>query len=282
MAHSFQLPHAPSSIRKGATLKVLIDKEAVNCLAHNLALVYPRFDSHGFKRTALKVIKGLELLDRGRALADLLHEFLPRPYSKAVQILLSSLTKPLTDTKGLGLGVFFYLPHVCFVGKYGLSREHNGGRDPFRISMDAQYELTRRFSAEFSVRHFLIERQEETLSYLLRWTKEDCPHVRRLCSEGTRPRLPWAIRIPEFVRDPSPCIPILERLKDDPELYVRRSVANHLGDIAKDHPELALDICRRWLTRASTNRRWLIRHALRYPAKKGNPAAIRVRLLAAP
>lgn len=104
--------------------------------------------------------------------------------------------------------------------------------------------------------------------------------MRRLCSEGTRPRLPWAIRIPEFVKDPRPVLPILESLKDDPDLYVRRSVANHLGDIAKDHADLVLEICRNWLEDASPQRRWLIRHALRYPAKKGEKNAIKLRKLA--
>ncbi|MFA6546716.1 MAG: hypothetical protein WCS99_20030, partial [Limisphaerales bacterium] len=87
----------------------------------------------------------------------------------------------------------------------------------------------------------------------------------------------WAMRIPAFVKDPRPVLPILEALKDDPELYVRRSVANHVGDIAKDHPELAFELCERWVEDASENRRWLIRHAVRHPAKKGVKEALRLR-----
>jgi 3-methyladenine DNA glycosylase AlkC len=104
--------------------------------------------------------------------------------------------------------------------------------------------------------------------------------VRRLCSEGTRPRLPWAQRIPGFVRDPRPVLPILEALKDDPDLYVRRSVANHVGDIAKDHPALAFELCERWTKDADPARRWLIRHAVRHHARKGVKAALRLRQLA--
>jgi 3-methyladenine DNA glycosylase AlkC len=106
------------------------------------------------------------------------------------------------------------------------------------------------------------------------------PHVRRLCSEGTRPRLPWAPRIPSFIKDPTPVLSILEDLKDDENLYVRRSVANHLGDIAKDHPEVVFSICERWLVDATKEVKWLIRHALRYPAKKQNKRAIQIRISA--
>ena len=147
--------------------------------------------------------------------------------------------------------------------------------------MKAQYELTRRFSAEFSMRPFLIQWPERTLARLMEWTRDADPHVRRLCSEGARPRLPWAMRIPAFVADPTPVLPILEALKDDVDLYVRRSVANHIGDIAKDHPALAFEICERWLTGASAERKWMIRHAMRHPAKKGVKVALRLRKLAA-
>jgi 3-methyladenine DNA glycosylase AlkC len=186
----------------------------------------------------------------------------------------------LSQTDDLGLAVFFYLPHVSFVATYGLDAEHNGGRDPFEISMTAQYELTRRFSAEFSMRPFLIKWPDRTLARLMEWTRDPDPHVRRLCSEGARPRLPWAMRIPAFVKDPRPVLPILETLKDDEDLYVRRSVANHIGDIAKDHPQFAFEICERWLEGASAERKWMIRHAVRHPAKKGVKAALRLRKLA--
>jgi 3-methyladenine DNA glycosylase AlkC len=205
---------------------------------------------------------------------------LPARYEDALEVLLRSLTPPHTRTEGLGLGVFFYLPHVSFVAAYGLDRAGNGGRDPFEASMLAQYELTRRFTAEFSLRVFLQQEQSRTLAQLLQWTRDPDPHVRRLCSEGPRPRLPWAARLPALVRDPSPSLPLLEALKDDPELYVRRSVANHLGDIAKDHPALVFDLCTRWLEGASPERRWLIRHAVRHPAKHGHKTALRLRRLA--
>jgi 3-methyladenine DNA glycosylase AlkC len=275
-----RLPRAPGSIQKGSTLKDLLDVDAIECLAHNLTTAYPKFKAAAFRRAALEGLAPLAIIQRGHHLARLLRAYLPTGYEEAVTILLRSLTPPHLETEDLGLGVFFYLPHSCFVGTYGLDAEHNGGRDPFAVSMRAQYELTRRFTAEFSIRPFLMRWPERTLEQLMQWTREADPHVRRLCSEGTRPRLPWAPRLPAFVKDPSPVLPILEALKDDPELYVRRSVANHLGDIAKDHPSIVFGICERWLDGASAERKWLIRHAVRHPARKGIPAALRLRQLA--
>ncbi|MBL8013173.1 MAG: DNA alkylation repair protein [Candidatus Omnitrophica bacterium] len=277
---NFRMPQAPRSILKGSSLKDLLGPEAVDCLVHNLSAVYPALDGQSFQCSALENISSLGILERGVHLAQVMRQHLPAVFEEAVKVLLQSLTPPLTRTDDLGLGVFFYLPHVAFIGKYGLDKEGNGGNDPFDMAMTAQYELTKRFSAEFSMRTFLIQRQEETVSRLLHWTRDADPHVRRLCSEGTRPRLPWAIRIPAFIKNPRPVLPILEALKDDPDLYVRRSVANHLGDIAKDNPEVAFGICEKWLSGASSERKWLIRHALRHPSKKGNQIALRLRKLA--
>ena len=272
-----RLPAAPRSIQRGSTLKDLLDREAIDCLAHNVARVYPAFNGTSFQRSAHDSLEPLEILQRGHHLARVLREHLPKRYRDAVEILLLSLTPPLIETTELGLGGFFYLPHVFFVADYGLDANGNDGEDPFEASMRAQYEITRRFSAEFSMRPFLIHRPAPTLERLQTWTHDPDPHVRRLCSEGARPRLPWAVRIPAFIKDPTPVLPILEALKDDPDLYVRRSVANHVGDIAKDHLELALALCTRWLTGASAARKWVIRHALRHPSKKGIPAAMQLR-----
>jgi 3-methyladenine DNA glycosylase AlkC len=274
------LPTAPRSIRKGSTLKSLLGRMAIECLAQNLALMHPDFATGRFIEEALKGIGPLSILQRGAHLARVLREHLPAPYDNAIDVLLRSLTAPLGRTDELGLSGFFYLPHVCFVAAYGLDAGNNAGRDPFETSMRAQYELTRRFSAEFSMRAFLIAQPGRTLGRLLEWTRDPDPHVRRLCSEGARPRLPWAVRLPAFIADPTPLLPLLEALKDDPDLYVRRSVANHVGDIAKDHATLALGLCRSWLAGATPERRWLIRHALRYPANKGLLDAMRLRALA--
>ena len=240
-----RIPVAPKSIQRGIPLKHLLGSEAIDCLAHNILLAHPPFDEALFRRVALEGLEPLGILERGQHLARALRQCLPDKYETAIEILLASLTPPLIRTDDLGLAVFFYLPHVCFVAEYGLDPSKNDGQDPFETSMRAQYALTKRFSAEFSIRPFLIQQQERTLSRLLEWTSNPDPHVRRLCSEGTRPRLPWATRIPAFIGNPDPVLPILEALRHDQNLYVRRSVANHLGDIAKDHPEKVFAICER-------------------------------------
>jgi 3-methyladenine DNA glycosylase AlkC len=279
-ATKLRIPDAPNSILKGSTLKDLLDHPAVDCFAHNLTLVHPEFDASGFRRSALKGLEPLAIMARGQHLARALREHLPPAYDEAMEILLRSLPPVTWKEKSTGLGGFFFLPYSAFVAEFGL--ESNGGKDPFETSMRAQYEITRRFTAEFSMRPFLIRWPERTLARLMKWTADPDENVRRLCSEGSRPRLPWGMRIPSLIKDPSPTLPILDALKDDPSVYVQRSVANHLGDIAKDHPKLVFDLCGRWVKDADKARRWLIRHAVRLPAKKGVAEALRLRRLAAP
>ncbi len=276
----FRIPVAPRSIQKDNPIKFLLDTEAVDCLAHNIGLVHSAFDGHAFKSLALTNIAALGIMDRSAHIAVALKATLPAKFSEATDILLSTLTPPNVHTERLGLSVFFYLPHTRFIADYGRDPQHNAGEDPFDTAMRAQYELTRRFTAEFSIRPFLMHDFERTLNQLTLWLNDADPHVRRLCSEGCRPRLPWGARIHQLIKDPRPTLPILEALKNDPSLYVRRSVANHLGDIAKDHPALAFEVCERWLTNADKDLKWVIRHAVRHPAKQGNAHARAIRLAA--
>ena len=272
-----KLPETPNTIQKGVPLKLVLDKAAVTQLASNLKLVHSQFKNEAFVEEVLSEIVDLSLKERGAHIAVAMKRYLPGCYSDAINIILSSLTPPIADTSKLGLSGMFYLPHVSFVDKFGLDKEYNNNKDPFEVSMHAQYELTQRFSSEFSIRRFIIEQPERTFAVLYHWMNDPDPHVRRLCSEGSRPRLPWATKIAFLVEDPSPSIPILEKLKNDEDLYVRRSVANHVGDIAKDHLDIALELCENWLTNASKELKWVIRHALRHPAKKGNKEALFLR-----
>ena len=275
-----RIPDAPQSIQKGYPLKNVLGSDMVLCLANNISFAYPEFQVKEFQDSALDNLESLELMERGVHIARVLRRFLPDKYEKAIEVILASLTPPNTETEGLGLAVFFYLPHSCFISEYGLDAAHNDGDDPFEISMNAQYELTKRHTSEFSIRPFLIYEQQRTLSILKKWTTDPDPHVRRLCSEGTRSRLPWAPRIPAFLINPKPVLPILETLVRDQNLYVRRSVANNFGDIAKDHPELVYEIFEQWLNKATKEVKWVIRHALRYPAKKGDQRALQLRIAA--
>jgi 3-methyladenine DNA glycosylase AlkC len=271
---------APKAIQKDVPLKDLLGLEAIEHLAQNILLVHPQFPATSFQKMAWNGLEPLGIMERGQHLAKALRQHLPQNYTAAIEIILASLTPPLEHTEDNGLATFFYLPHSYFVAMFGLDPKENAGADPFEISMQAQYEITQRFTAEFSIRPFLIQQKERTLAQLMDWTVDRNPHVRRLCSEGTRSRLPWGIRIPAFITNPAPVFPILEALKCDESLYVRRSVANNLGDIAKDHPEQVFAICDRWLKTATPEIKWLIRHALRHPAKKGDKVALQLRTAA--
>jgi 3-methyladenine DNA glycosylase AlkC len=250
------------------TLKSFFGRETVERIAATIAAVHPAFPAAAFVADATRGLARLELLARGEHVAAALRRHLPEDYSKAVRILEASLGPELPggELEGLGMAPFLYLPHVAFIRRWGLA--------DFDASMRAQHALTRRFTAEWSIRPFLEAEPERTLAVLRRWAEDPSPHVRRLVSEGTRPRLPWAPRLRVFERDPRPALALLERLRDDPSSYVRRSVANHLNDVGKDHPDLLVDTCRRWLRGASPERRRLVAHALRSLVKRGHRGAL--------
>lgn len=249
-------------------LKNQFGAEVPRRIGASIQRVHSGFAAEHFVRDVLEGFESLELMPRSRKIADALHRHLPPDYSQAIAILLASLAPD--DADDAPLPPFFYMPHCFFVAQFGL--EH------FELSMNAQYELTQRFTAEFSIRPFIERYPEATLALLAHWARDDSEHVRRLVSEGTRPRLPWAPRLPSFQKDPQPVLALLERLKDDPSLYVRRSVANNLNDIGKDHPALLLDTVRRWQAEpdAGPERRWLIRHALRSAVKRADPAVLKL------
>ena len=235
-------------------------------IAQTIAQVHPKFDTRGFTTAALDGDEALELMPRARHIASALHRFLPEEYARAGEILIDSLGAKLERSADNGMAPFFYLPHVLFVAAHGL--------DHFELSMRAQYELTQRFTAEFSIRPYLIHHQERTLKQLAAWCDDPSVHVRRLVSEGTRPRLPWAIRLPAFQHDPRPVLELLEGLRDDPEPYVRRSVANNLNDIGKDNHAVLITTATRWLKNAPAPRTALVRHALRSSIKAGDQQAL--------
>jgi 3-methyladenine DNA glycosylase AlkC len=275
------VPKAPNAIQKGTSLKVLLNQESIECLAQNILYVHKTFPAEAFCQHALANLEPIELMQRAQHIAKSLQQFLPANYTQAVSILVDSFTPAETEVGLLGLAGFFYLPHSFFIADYGLDKSYNNGEDPLDVSMQALRELTMRFTAEFAIRPFLIHQQERTLAQVNKWLSDPNPHVRRLCSEGTRPKLPWGKRIQSFIANPEPALPILEFLKNDESLYVRRSVANHLGDIAKDHPEIAFSTCERWLQEgASKELKWVVRHAVRYHAKKGHARALEIRVKA--
>jgi 3-methyladenine DNA glycosylase AlkC len=251
-------------------LKHFFDAALVGRLAGTLAKAQPGFPRARFVREASAGLDELELMARAGRIADVMATVLPTPYKRAIAVLVASLGPRLDSSEDNGLQPFFYLPHVLYVARHGLAEAD------FEASMRAQLELTQRFSAEFSIRAYLERHPARTLARLAEWAGHPDVHVRRLVSEGTRPRLPWAARLRAFQKDPTPILPLLERLKDDPELYVRRSVANNLNDIGKDHPARLNEIAARWLVDATPERRWVVEHALRSAIKRGDRTALAV------
>ncbi len=253
--------------RLAEPLKKQYGERIPRTIAASIVKVYPGFEADAFVEAALDGYDALELMDRARLIAKNLARFLPPDFEHAANIVVASLGSRPARTEGDGgMASFLYLPHTLFVAEHGLGH--------FEASMRAQHELTKRFTAEFSMRAFLAHDTEATLARLAQWTRDPDEHVRRLVSESTRPRLPWASRLRSFEADPRPVLALLEKLKDDPSPYVCRSVANNLNDIGKDHPELLLGTLRRWKKGATPQREWLIRHALRSAVKRGESGAL--------
>ncbi|MGW0396143.1 DNA alkylation repair protein [Streptomyces sp. NPDC003042] len=148
------------------------------------------------------------------------------------------------------------------------------GLDAFEPALALLAELTPRLTAETAVRPFLRADLERALRFMTPWTAHPDPHVRRLASEGTRPRLPWAPQLPELIADPTPALPLLDALYRDDSEYVRRSVANHLNDISRDHPEIATGVAARWLSDPAPTSTRLVRHGLRTLIKSGHAGAL--------
>lgn len=248
-----------------------ISPDLVQCLGMHIERHLETFDRAAYEAAILSALDQLELKQRARLIADETGRILPETLDAKFHIL-RSILHPLenedvdraSDDKGIrGWGM---MPLGMVVTDHGLG--------DFKKSFALLKEMTKRATAEFEVRPFLDQDQDKALSIMTPWVKDDSVHVRRLVSEGTRPRLPWGMRLKKLVKDPSPTLPLLEALKDDPEEYVRRSVANHLNDIAKDHPDLVADIARRWLKDADRNREKLVRHACRSLVKQGHPGTL--------
>lgn len=243
-----------------------LNAELVAHYASKIKAVYPQFDADGFMETVLPGLESRELKARAAWIAENLRAFLPEDYPQATEILLQILD--WSPEENAQFNRMALMPVTAFIEAYGM--------DHYDASMRLNYAVTQRFTAEFSIRPFIEDYPDRALPQLQAWTQDPSEHVRRLVSEGTRPRLPWASQLKGFIADPAPILPLLEALKDDPSEYVRRSVANNFNDIAKDHPHIVIDTLREWAKDASADRQWLIKHALRTLIKQGDPAALEI------
>lgn len=253
--------------------KNFFNEDTVGGLATQIVSYCPQFDRAEFQHFVLDGFERLELKQRSSRIAEGLGHFLPANFPQAVTILQRCL-HPDEDTPSLngadigaeGVRGWMIAPMTEYVAEHGMGH--------FDLAMNALKEMTKRFTAEFAVRFFLLHDPAGALAIMEDWILDPSRHVRRLVSEGTRPRLPWAMRLPMFQEDPAPVLALLEQLKDDEDEYVRRSVANNLNDIAKDHPDLVADLAARWMEGADRNRQRLVRHALRTLVKQGHPKAL--------
>jgi 3-methyladenine DNA glycosylase AlkC len=248
--------------------------ELAQALAQQIAAVHPAFDRDAFVQRIAAEVEQLELKGRVALIAAALREHLPPDYPAALAILRAMFGPELASEQGMFNEGYAMMPIAYFVEHYGT--EH------FDESIAAIYEITKRFSSEFAIRPYLERYPQRTLDVLRAWTADPNAHVRRLVSEGTRPRLPWATRLTCFAADPAPVLDLLEQLKRDPSPYVRKSVANHLNDLLKDHRELALAVLTRWQADATPETQGIIRHALRNLVKQGDPAALELLGIAQP
>ena len=253
--------------------KNLINPSLVQACGDHLRRAWPGFDRAAFERQALQGLADLEMKARAMQVADALEATLPADFDRAAGLVESVLAPAAADdslgmaTSEAGLAGWIGWPLGEFIARRGLA-------EPER-ALQALHALTQRFTAEFAIRPLLVQHFDLTLATLGRWRHDPSPHVRRLVSEGSRPRLPWGLRIQRLVADPSPTLPLLRDLQDDDSEYVRRSVANHLNDIARDHPAVVADWLREHLPDAPPGRRALLRHASRTLVKQGDPRVLK-------
>ncbi|HEX8592322.1 MAG TPA: DNA alkylation repair protein [Pseudomonas sp.] len=240
-------------------LKEIFNRARLQHIAEQAAAVYPAFDIPTFLAHVTQGLDDLSLMQRLNRVSRGLQACLPQDYIEALGILYN-----LAPRLNSGF-VTLILPE--FVALYG---QHD-----FERSMQALKYFTAFGSSEFAVRHFLRLDMDRALQLMRDWAQDENEHVRRLASEGSRPRLPWSFRIEALMRDPTPVLPILDALKTDSSLYVRKSVANHLNDITKDNHEWVLDQIEGW-SMDNPHTAWIARHALRSLIKKGNRRALTI------
>lgn len=241
-------------------LKNMFNQQSVTALGKAIQANHPLFDLAAFKTAVFTPAwETLELKQRMRHIATSLRPFLPTDYAAALAVLYRAL--PLLNEQSFEKMVF-----PDFVEVFGL--------DDYKTSIPALEYFTQFMSAEFAIRPFIHRYPPQTMHQMQAWSRHEHPGVRRLASEGCRPRLPWGMGLPALKSDPSPILPILEQLKNDESESVRRSVANNLNDISKDNPDIVIAILQRWQTNNNDEIRQITRHALRTLIKQGHPAAL--------
>lgn len=235
-------------------LKDAYDQIYLQRLADCCSQAYPAFPAERFLQLVFdEQWVSRELKARSQHIRHCLHSALQQPYEKAITVLMD------VAPSFSGYEALFFPDYVEAYGQ-----QH------WDISMEAMQWLTRFSSAEFAVRPFIMAEPEKMMAQMLRWSEHENYHVRRLASEGCRPRLPWGQALPDFKRDPAPILPILDNLRHDESDYVRRSVANNLNDIAKDNPAVMVGWAKQYFNQSPLSD-WIIKHGSRTLLKQAHP-----------
>ncbi|MEA2051192.1 MAG: DNA alkylation repair protein [Campylobacterota bacterium] len=237
-------------------LKELYNEKYITLLVDNITIYYPSFNKQSFINTIFcSSWDKKELKERMRHISTTLNQFFPFDYKTSIDILKKTFSKINYD---------FNLENIIFqdfVEVYGL--------DYFDLSMDALEHFTINSTSEFAIRQFIIKYPNKTMKQMILWANNENEHIRRLASEGCRPRLPWAISLSMFKKDPTKVLDILNILKNDKSKYVQKSIANNINDISKDNPKVVLELSKKWINKSSEIN-WILNHGCRTLLKNGN------------
>lgn len=240
-------------------LKEIFNRERLLHIAEQTTAIYPAFDTKAFLAHVAHDLDDQSLMQRLNRVSRGLHAGLPADYRQALAVLYE-----LAPRLNSGFVTLILPEYVALYGQHDFDR-----------SMQALKFFTAFGSSEFAVRHFLRLDFQRALHIMQGWSQDENEHVRRLASEGSRPRLPWSFRLETLRVDPTPVLPILDNLRADSSLYVRKSVANHFNDITKDNPDWVLEQIEGW-SLENPHTAWIARHALRSLIKKGDRRALTI------
>lgn len=231
------------------------DEELAVMLAEKIGMVYIDFDASNFIEAVRSSYNNKALKQRVELIADQLFTYLPNDYSTAVRVLIQILGPENPEETGMFTNYYWLMPVAKFVEKFGLNH--------FQLSVEAIEEITKRNTGEYAIRPFIEKYPTETLFVMKEWAKSGNFHLRRLASEGLRPRLPWAPKLDLFIKDPSPVFDILTLLREDEIHFVKKSVANHITDYFKVNPLAAQKLIGSWLPAENEHTKWIIKFATR-------------------
>lgn len=224
-------------------------------LADKIATIYKKFDSKRFVGDTKKAVVGKSYTQRIEVIADLLKQNLPEKYTEALAILMRILGPENEEEAGMFTNFYWLMPVGKFIEKYGL--------DNFSESIKAIEEITKRNTGEYAIRPFARKYPTKTLVVCTKWAKSKNFHLRRLASEGLRPKLPWAHKLDVWNDNPNPIFEILEILKEDEVKFVKKSVANHVRDWVKVNPKEVKKLISDWSKSKNEHTKWILKHAQR-------------------